>query len=565
MAIKKKLFFISLISIIFFLVQYVSALTANSSDYSVSMFGTGLAAANPSSANYNSTALSEAKGTTRNAESGTYTGNIGFFENTTYYRTVSITSYSISPSSAVVGSSISLYISALNYQSVWAKITSPNSQEQTTSLVNNQFVVYNPPSLVGRYSVTFYANSSTGAIASAISYFDLTEQTTTPSGGGSSGGGTTTIIEKCTYNWDCTPWGVCSEGKIKRICINVGDCTGTESKPKEEIECPQALFDVSLKLKDIKLSEDRILNFSINFMEKMTMEKIDVHIKSSIINKDGYEIFSQIETRAVQGNLSYEKEIDEIKLVDGEYTLRVDILYGNLQRAFAEQRFEITKGKIELKEELSFQKTLEFLKVNLAYIVVILLVLSGVILTRSYASFIYKRDGAIVKFSETIKSKGKYLAYLLFGLLAIGFLITIYKLDITGRIVGNLLSNRGTFLPLIIIIVLALLIIFRKRFVLVLEKIIELLSGISDKNKKYPSNSILGLMNKKVYSENGHYIGKVNDIIIENNKIESLKINIDKKYKFKARGISMSYRHVKNVSEVVIIEEKIYENLINFQ
>ena len=260
-----KRIFIVIILLLFF-VQGVFALTANSSNYSVDRFGTGMATATPSSTNYNSTILSEAKGTTRNAISVTYTGNVGFFSDTIYYRTVSITSYSISPASATVGSPIGLYILALNPQSVWAKITSPNSQEQTLSLLNGQTVNYVPsPSLVGRYTVIFYANSSTGAIASAVDYFDLTAQTTTPSGGG--GGGTATIIEKCQYNWDCTPWGVCSNGKQRRECKNIGTCTGNESKPIEEMGCSEALFDISLRLK-IGLTENRTLVFNVDLAEK---------------------------------------------------------------------------------------------------------------------------------------------------------------------------------------------------------------------------------------------------------------------------------------------------------
>ncbi len=310
---EKKTKLIALVILVgaLFFFQEVSALTGNSSSYSVSMFGTGMATGNSESGNYNSTFLSESKGTTRNSESNSFTGNIGFFDNTAYSRTVSISSYSISPTSAEVGSTISLYISATNSQSVWAVVTSPNDQGQTVSLVNNEFVTYAPPSVVGTYTVTFYANSSTGAIASVIDSFELTEQTTS-SGSSSSGGGggssSTTIIERCTYNYDCTPWSVCADGKQKRICENVGTCEGNESKPTEEMQCSEALFDILLKLKNIELTENKTLKFSIDLTEKMGVEKIDVHIKYSVI-KDNEEIFSQIETKAIQESLFYEKGI----------------------------------------------------------------------------------------------------------------------------------------------------------------------------------------------------------------------------------------------------------------
>lgn len=343
--IKKKLFWFCWFCL--FCVQGVFALTANSSNYSVSMFGTGMATATPSSINYNSTILSEARGTTRNAENDLYTVNVGFFDNVGYYRTVSITSYTIYPTSAVVGSTIGLSISALNYESVWAKITSPNAQVQILNLINGGTVDYVPsPSVVGTYEVVFYANSSTGAIASVVDSFEFTAQVVVPPvEQPSGGGGGTTIIETCAYNWDCIPWSVCSDGKQKRECKNIGTCTGNESKPIEEMQCSESLFDIILKFKEIGLTQNETLKFSVELTETKGIEKIDVHIKYSIIDSNNNEIWSQIETRAVQGNLSYEKEMSEMKLKDGNYILRVDILYGNLQRAFAEQKLTIKGGK----------------------------------------------------------------------------------------------------------------------------------------------------------------------------------------------------------------------------
>jgi len=481
-----------LLSVMVLFIQLASGLTASSENYSVNIFGTGLATSNPSSINYNSTILSEPKGTTRNAESETYTANIGFFEDTTYHRTVSITSYSISPKSAVIGSTIGLSISALNYQSVWATITSPNSQEQTLNLINGQTVSYVPnPSVVGRYNVIFYANSSTGAIASVVDYFDLTEQITpTPSTGSSGGGGTTTIIEKCTYNWDCTPWSVCSGGKQTRTCKNVGTCVGTESKPIEEMSCSESLFDIILRLEDVKITENKTLKFKIELTEKIGAERIDAHIKYSIINNEDYEIFSQIETKAIQGSLTYEKEIGEIRLADGEYTLRVDVLYGNLQRAFAEQKIKVLDGKIETNPE------------------------------------------PLPNIPE--------------------------KTGITGRIINNLPDlfsfEKGTTLTFWIIIpIFVLLIILRKKLALVYKKIAKSLSRMSSKYEKYSHNSIKGLVNKKVYSERGDYIGRIKDVVLGENKIDSIKIKIDKKHKFKVKGIIIEWKQVVNCGEIMII------------
>ena len=546
-----------------FLIQSASALTANSSNYSVSMFGTGLAVSNPSSTNYTAESLSTSQSGTRNAESNSYTVNLGFFENTTYYRTVSITSYSISPSSAVVGSTIGLYISALNSQKVWAKITSPNAQEQTLNLINGQTVNYVPsPSVVGRYNVIFYANSSTGAIASVVDYFDLTAQSTTPpSGGGSSGGGgTTTIIEKCTYNWDCTPWSVCSDGKQTRECKNIGACTGNESKPIEEMQCSEALFDIVMKFKEIKLTENKTLKFNVDLTETKGVEKIDVHIKYSVIDSNNNEMFSQIETRAIQGNLTYEREIEDIKLTDGEYTLRIDVLYGNLQRAFAEQKFKIANGEISTEEAIStLQKTNIFVFVAIGIIVLsaVLLILYLLIKFSKISTRLGKIEG------ERRKYKRKYLAFGFVALLIVALLVIILKTNITGKVINNLSSYSWKLIlvPLIIVFFIVLLIVLRKKLALVCKKIIEFLSNINNKHKKYPSNSILGLMNKQVYSESGNYIGKVSDIILGDNRIDSLKIEVDKKHKFNGKGAIINYRYVKSVSEIIIIDKAVSKHL----
>jgi len=219
MKLKKNFIFIILILFITtFFIQNTFALTANSSTYSVGRFGTGMATATPSSTNYDSIALTEAKATTRNAKGITYTGNIGFFDDTIYHVTVSITSYTIYPKSAVQGSIIRLSISSLNSENVWAVLTLPNSSEETISLTNNGDTYYTGND-VGTYTVTFYANSSSGSLASAIDTFEITSPVITPVTPPSGGGGsTTTIIEECSYIWDCSSWSICSEGTQERIC-----------------------------------------------------------------------------------------------------------------------------------------------------------------------------------------------------------------------------------------------------------------------------------------------------------------------------------------------------------
>ena len=111
-------------------------------------------------------------------------------------------------------------------------------------------------------------------------------------------------------------------------------------------------------------------------------EKIDILIKYSIINEDGYEIFSQIETKAVEGKLEYEKKLSDIKLLNGEYTLKVDALYGNLQRSFAEEKFRVVSGEIifgerpdEVEPSLSEKFNYKLLFMILGLILILILIL----------------------------------------------------------------------------------------------------------------------------------------------------------------------------------------------
>jgi len=79
------------------------------------------------------------------------------------------------------------------------------------------------------------------------------------------------------------------------------------------------------------------------------------------------------------------------------------------------------------------------------------------------------------------------------------------------------------------------------------------LSRMSSKYEKYSHNSIKGLVNKKVYSERGDYIGRIKDVVLGENKIDSIKIKIDKKHKFKVKGIIIEWKQVVNCGEIMII------------
>jgi|GEM_PF-1392633 len=84
-----------------------------------------------------------------------------------------IHSYSIDPVLAANGSEVLLYINASSIESIWAEITRPSSDVETTPLANDANTSYTNTSLPGRYNVTFYANDSMGFMRNETGYFEM--------------------------------------------------------------------------------------------------------------------------------------------------------------------------------------------------------------------------------------------------------------------------------------------------------------------------------------------------------------------------------------------------------
>jgi sporulation protein YlmC with PRC-barrel domain len=155
------------------------------------------------------------------------------------------------------------------------------------------------------------------------------------------------------------------------------------------------------------------------------------------------------------------------------------------------------------------------------------------------------------------KYKRKSLVFSVVALLIIALLTLILKTNITGKIINNLSSYNWKSLLMFFITVafITLLIVLRKKLVLVYKNITEFLSEIINKDKRYSSNTIRRLIKKKVYSESGDYLGKIEEVILGKNKIESLKIHLKSKKKIKTKGIIIKYDNVKAIKRIVIIRD----------
>nr|MBA4404791.1 hypothetical protein [Nanoarchaeum sp.] len=78
---------------------------------------------------------------------------------------------------------------------------------------------------------------------------------------------------------------------------------------------------------------------------------------------------------------------------------------------------------------------------------------------------------------------------------------------------------------------------------------------------KYPKNTVLGLIKKNVYTDSGHYVGRIIEVIVHKNKVDSLIIKLNKKTKI--RGVIIRYKDVISIGEIVIVNYKPVDNLKN--
>jgi len=124
---------------------------------------------------------------------------------------------------------------------------------------------------------------------------------------------------------------------------------------------------------------------------------------------------------------------------------------------------------------------------------------------------------------------------------------------ITGFIIKNLTemgkTNKLLIIGLIFIITITIAFIIRHRI----------------RKKKRQIGRLRSIIGLKVYTSDGDEIGKLKDIIISNNKIESLKIKLSrkamKKIKLNKKGVIINYKQIEAMKEIIIINKRIWEGI----
>jgi sporulation protein YlmC with PRC-barrel domain len=371
-----------------------------------------------------------------------------------------------------------------------------------------------------------------------------------PTSSTSGGGG-----GSCNYDWQCTEWFPyeCPESEIQeRICSNKGTCNGIKDIPEQTRKCTyegfkEPLFDIFLKINEEKvICANNKLNLNIKLENYGKIELLDAFMTYWIIDENNKLIVEQKDTRSIQDKKEFDISLDIPEIKEGTYRVYAQITYDSNKTAVAGKSFEISS-----KEECSKLSTK---KINWNYIIFTLIVLAIVlIIIKIIKNKPSEKISKTQKYKEKIKenlNKIKSKKFVYFTIIAFMIMgIISNKNKITGLVIDNSLIEK-TSIKLIYLLI-ALLAIFL---------IIKYKSILLDKIRKKNKNSIKDLEGRKVYTEEGNYLGKVEEVIIENNRIDSLRIKLNKKIK-EIKGIVISYREVKNASEIIIVNNEIIKNL----
>jgi sporulation protein YlmC with PRC-barrel domain len=469
--------------------------SANGTNYSVEIFSSGTQAG-VTNETYDSRFILTVNTGTLNASGVVYSSNIGFYNGTFSLNVPIINSYEIYPTSATVGSIIRFYVSAQGAQSLWALVARPDSVTDFVSLNNNNYTYYVSTDSTGAYSVTFYANNSAG-ITDVTTSFQIVNVVVQPP---SSGGGAS-----CEYVWSCTEWSACASGNQQRTCRNIGTCSGDKGRPDETRTCEESLFDVKINPESIKIVENG-LKFSMNLTEVKGNEKIDVTITYNVTDKNGTIVYSETETIAVYGNISFDKILKDIGLGSGDYQLNAEITYGKNQKAVAAYTFKITDKGVEEARPVTVRPLQEFLTIIPMFILSLSLVLFLLLIVlRIYFYVRNKKELANVK--------------------------TVTEHDVFRDIT----PERN--------------VLFTK---------IKRIFKLKVPARKIGVSSIVDVMNREVFLNSGEHIGSVSDVTISDIKIESLIVKLNER--FSKSGINraiIKQKNVKYYGDIVLVNKGI--------
>jgi len=411
--------------------------------------------------------------------------------------------------------------------------------------------------LIFSISLTSAGNYGAGTYGSGVYGGGEVISSITPSGGGS-----------CTYNWQCTEWfpSTCPESGIQeRICVNRGTCSGKTGMPNQTRTCEylgpsEPLFDIYLTLEDEykEICPGDKIRANVKLENYARVELLDAFMTYWIVDENNKLIAELKDTRAVEKESSFNIALKiPSSTPSGTYRIYAQITYSGNKTAVTGESFVILS-----KEDCNLFPQIN--KIYLIYgIVGVFLILFILILIKLFKTGFKitrkkRKTGTYKEYKKKIKRnlkkiRSKRFLIFLFSFMAVNILLITGKTMI-GFAVNNSSSESGNWNILWFIlsaILLGFIFGFRKK----ISKIIKM-----KKRDKHPKESIKGLIKKKVYSEDGDYIGEIESVLLTENRINSLIIKLNKK-QFKVKGAIVKYKDVKGVGHIVIIDREILEKL----
>jgi sporulation protein YlmC with PRC-barrel domain len=166
----------------------------------------------------------------------------------------------------------------------------------------------------------------------------------------------------------------------------------------------------------------------------------------------------------------------------------------------------------------------------------------------------YKEKERLSKKTNKIHKKiTKFLIILSICILGLFIFVNTLKTSISGRIIGAVKDVSNS---LVSVTGFGILIFLAGGIGLVWIKM---------KRKPKDETRLSDLRKKKVYAENGNYIGDIKEVYLEDKKpkVYGWLIKVDKKIakKIKKKNILLRHKHVKSIRKIMIIEEKVAEHL----
>jgi len=411
--------------------------------------------------------------------------------------------------------------------------------------------------------ISTYGDGLYGANLYGIGEVTLEPTPETPSGAGGGGGGGKSEAPTCVYDWQCTGWfpTECpASGTQERICINRGTCIATEGLPGIKRDCvyeyKEPLFDIFLTLLDEhkEICSGEKIKANVRLENYGKIELLDAYMTYWVINENNKLIVELKDTRAITNEKEFEVELKiPEKTSEGDYRVYAQINYNQNKTAVAGETFEIlSENKCNL-----LSKKIPYLKYLIYVIIAILIIFILIIIFKSRSK---RKDKEPEKKKSSIEYKNKIKENLrkirpkhFLVLLSVLILIRILSStgnNITGQTISDSLLNvsGGNIVWFILIVSILGFVLFGYG-----KTIIENLE--IKRMNKYPSNSVRGLIEKKVYTENGDYIGLIEEVFIRENKIAGFGIELDKKQEFKVKKVVVRYEYTRSIGHVVIIED----------